>query len=326
MTKGTDVQFGIVLTGAAMADRSPAQQFDDAITLTHAARQNGCSYLVVGQHFIGHPYQYLQPIPLLSRLSVDSGEMRLATGILLLSLLHPVDVAEQLATLDTICGGRLVVGVGIGYRQEEFEAFDVERSSRAERMLECLSVVRRLWAGETVDHDGRFFTLHGVRTGIAPAQPGGPPVWLAGMRHRTVSRATELGYLPFIGPRASLEQVHRWVAEHRDATGNPAATLPLRRDIFVAERAERAGDQAAQYLGPRLSAYREWGMSGRLKDADIDDVLARDQVVVGDAGQCLNTLGRFSRAGASPIVLRVQWPGLPVSESKAMIASLAEAG
>ena len=72
----------------------------------------------------------LQPIPLLARLAAETGEMRLATCILLLPLLNPVDIAEQLATLDIISHGRLAIGVGLGYRDEEFDAFGVPRGER----------------------------------------------------------------------------------------------------------------------------------------------------------------------------------------------------
>ena len=104
---------------------STRRMVEDAVRQTALARDLGFDIVVAGQHFLTQPYHMLQPIPLLARIAAEAGEMRVGTGVLLLTLLNPVEVAEQLATLDAIAGGRLVCGVGLGYRVEENEAFDL---------------------------------------------------------------------------------------------------------------------------------------------------------------------------------------------------------
>src|SRR3954471_11524910 len=95
----------------------------DCCEQVRLARELGFDDVSAGQHFLSQPYQMLQPVPLLARIAAEAGEMRICSGILLLTLLNPVEVAEHAATLDAIKGGRFVLGLGLGYRQEQNDAF-----------------------------------------------------------------------------------------------------------------------------------------------------------------------------------------------------------
>ena len=96
--------------------------------------------------------------------------MRLGTGVLQLPLMHPVDVAEQIATLDNICRGRLDVGIGLGHTDDEFRAFSVDPKTRVARFEESLSVIERLWSEDEVTFEGRHFRLSRVRPTAHPFQ------------------------------------------------------------------------------------------------------------------------------------------------------------
>jgi len=92
---------------------------------------------------------------LLGRIAAEAGSMRIGTNIFRLPIHNPVYVAEQVATLDVISGGRFIFGVGLGYRPEEFDAFGVEMKTRVPRFLESLEIARRLWTEAEVTYDGR---------------------------------------------------------------------------------------------------------------------------------------------------------------------------
>lgn len=98
--------------------------------------------------------------------------------VMVLPYRHPIQLAKTIATLDVICDGRLILGAGLGWNEPEFEALGIPRSERARRFEEALSIVRRLWAGEAVSHDGTW-TFSDARVDPLPARPGGPPVWMA---------------------------------------------------------------------------------------------------------------------------------------------------
>ena len=111
------MRFGIGLSVQHLPDDPQAARFAEHVEQVRLARAVGFHSVWASQHYLSDPFTYFQPIPTLARVAADAGEMTLGTGILLLPLLQPVDVAEQLATLDVITGGRLIVGVGLGYRE-----------------------------------------------------------------------------------------------------------------------------------------------------------------------------------------------------------------
>src|SRR5262244_1886727 len=132
------MKFGLIVSkqhppGASMVDR-----FREHVDQVRAARDARFDLIVMGQHFLSTPFQELQTLPALARLP----------------LLNPVDVAEQVATLDVITEGRFIFGVGLGYREEENEAFGVAPKERVGRLVEGLEVIRRLWTDDEVTHHG----------------------------------------------------------------------------------------------------------------------------------------------------------------------------
>ena len=96
-------------------------------------------------------------------------------GILLIGLHNPVEMAEMVASLDVIWGGRFVFGIGLGYRDVEFDAFKVPRGQRVRRFEACLEVVKRLWTEESVTVDNDVCTLAGVTLTCRPVQRPHPP-------------------------------------------------------------------------------------------------------------------------------------------------------
>src|SRR4029077_16792728 len=119
------------------------------------------------------------PVPLLARVAAEAGEMRVCSGILLLTLLNPVEVAENAGTLDAITGGRFVLGLGLGYRQGENAGFGPPER-RLSIFEQKLDIVRRLLEGEVVSAEGHGFTLDAQQLALRPDQSPRPPIWLAG--------------------------------------------------------------------------------------------------------------------------------------------------
>src|SRR5204863_321798 len=153
------MRLGLGLSVQQPPEDPQATWFAEHLAQVRAARAAGFSHVWASQHYVAAPYTYFQPLPTLGRVAAEAGEMWLGTGVLLLPLHAPVDVAEQIATLDVITGGRFIFGVGLGYR-------DVEKTALAEArpFLEGKYAAYRAWeqdkalpAGETFAHD--FDTL-----------------------------------------------------------------------------------------------------------------------------------------------------------------------
>src|SRR3977135_3095497 len=115
------------------------------IEQVRVAKASGLASLMVGQHFVSSPLQMFQAMPLLARLASEAEGMRLGPGLLLLPLLNPVIVAEETATLDWLTNGNAIIGLGLGYRQEEFDSIGVPIKERVPRFVEAVEVVRKLW-------------------------------------------------------------------------------------------------------------------------------------------------------------------------------------
>src|ERR687891_1305589 len=124
------MKFGLIVSKQHPPGVSMVERFRENIEQVRAARDAGFDLIVMGQHYLSTPFQELQTLPSLARLAAEAGTMRIGPTVLLLPLLNPVDVAEQVATLDVICEGRFVFGVGLGYRDEEYAAFSVRRQER----------------------------------------------------------------------------------------------------------------------------------------------------------------------------------------------------
>ena len=130
------------------------RRFREVVEQARLAREAGFDALAAGHHYLSPPFQSLQSLPLLARLSGEAPGMELCLSVLLLAMLNPVQTAEEVASLDIMSEGSVVFGIGIGYRDVEYEAFGMTSRERVPRMLEALDLIKRLWTEEVVTHRG----------------------------------------------------------------------------------------------------------------------------------------------------------------------------
>lgn len=149
--------------------------------------RNGVHAVWVSQHYLASPFQMLQQLPVQGRMAAQAGSMHVGTNIFLLPIHNPVYVAEQVATLDVLTGGRFIFGCGLGYRSERVRRLAVEMKSRVSRFLEVLEVARRLWTEEEVTHEGRHVRLNRAALALKPVQRPHPPV-IARLGREVISR------------------------------------------------------------------------------------------------------------------------------------------
>jgi alkanesulfonate monooxygenase SsuD/methylene tetrahydromethanopterin reductase-like flavin-dependent oxidoreductase (luciferase family) len=313
------VKLGLLLNLQFVAGQSPAEQFAERIRQVELARQAGFDLVVCSHHFLSDPYAELQPIPVLARLTAHTGPMRLLTGIVLLPLHSPVEIAEQGATIDVMSGGRFVLGVGVGYRDVELDAFGVPPGEAVRRFVAGTKLIERLWTEERVTHDGPFWRLDDVPIRLRPVQRPRPPIWIAGNSDGSVRRAARLGDAWYVNPHARLDTLERQLDLYRQAlaeAGKPfPAELPMRRELYVAPTREAAWRECGPYLEGKYRTYSAWGQDRVVPEAagfglDFDE-LADERFLIGDPDDCVEGLRRCRAMGATTVVLRVQWPGMP---------------
>ena len=178
------MKFGVSLSAIAQqpAGADMQQAFADICAYVGAARDLGFDMVYQGQHYLTDPYQQLQTMPLLARISAEARGMGLV-ATMLVPLHHPVDLAERVATMDVITGGNFTLSAALGYRDEEYDNFGVPRRTRVSRYLECLEAMRLLWSGEKVNYEGQYFRLHG-RPADAPTRAAASSAGVGGRQQR----------------------------------------------------------------------------------------------------------------------------------------------
>lgn len=313
------MKFGLGLSVQHRPEEPQAARFREHVEQVRLARAVGFSSVWASQHYLSEPFTYFQPIPTLARIAAEARGMALGTGVLLLPLHHPVDVAEQLATLDVISDGRLIFGAGLGYRDAENVAMGHDPKDRVGRLVEGLEVVERLWSGEPTTYEGRHFSVRAVRISMRPLQSPRPPIWLAANGDAGVRRAARHGDAWLMNPHATLGTLARQLELFRSTRrelGRPAAAeTPLIKECYVAPDAATAMSEAAEFLAAKYSAYRRWEQdkalpAGETFDASFEE-LARDRFILGDPVRVAEEIARYrERLGVTTMIFRVQWPGM----------------
>src|SRR5574342_99550 len=313
------MKFGLALSVQHLPHDSQAARFQEHLEQVRLASAVGFDSVWASQHCLSAPFTYFQPIPVLARAAAEAGRMSLGTGVLLLPLHHPVEVAEQIATLDVICGGRFIFGVGLGYRDVENQAVGQDPTQRVGRLVEGLDIIERLWTGEPVSYSSRHFNLRDVRISMPPLQRPRPPIWIAANADGGVRRAARLGDAWLMNPHTTLPTLRRQLAlfnETRRALGKPPATeIPLIKECYVGPDTTTAVAEARSFVGPKYEAYRQWEQdkalpAGESFAADFE-ALARDRFLLGDPARVREEIARYrDTLGVTTIVVRVQWPGM----------------
>src|SRR3984893_18503766 len=141
---------------------------------TTALMKFGCRH-----HFIDDGY-LPSILPAAAAIAARTERIRIACGVLLMPFHNPIRLAEDIATVDIISGGRLELGVGIGFKQEEFAGFGVSSKERGKRTDQAFDIIRRALAGETITFKSEFFDFQNVRVTPEPIQKPHQPIWLGG--------------------------------------------------------------------------------------------------------------------------------------------------
>ncbi|MEZ5853121.1 MAG: LLM class flavin-dependent oxidoreductase [Hyphomicrobiaceae bacterium] len=317
------MKVGLFITNQQTLDRDMVSALDDQIAMVRHARDRGWDSLLTGQHYLNEGNnKQLQPVPFIARLAAEAGEMQIGLGILLLNLHNPIYTAETIATLDIIARGNFIFGIGLGYRDVEFDAFAVPKGERVKRFEEYLALVKELWTGKPVTYDGPTCKLDKVVMNIRPIQQPSPPVWVAANNDPAVRRAARLGDAWFINPHATLDSLTRMMAVYRDelkACGKPfPKDLPVFKEVFCAKDRRTAIEMAAPYLGGKYRDYAKWGQDKVMPDdADFSksfEDLTQGRFIIGSPEECYEQLKPYwEDLGCSHIVIRTNWAGMPVS-------------
>lgn len=259
---------------------------------------------------------FLESLAVLAAAAARTERITLGSLVYLLPLRRPAIAAKAAATVDYLSGGgRFIFGVGVGGEEaREFEVCGVPRAERGARTDEAIEVLRKLWSGEAVSHEGRFFRFTDARQSPRPLSPGGPPIWVGGRSEAAQRRAALLadGYAPYLFSAAryakALEHVRRLAAEAGRALDDPQKPWTPALHLFVnlREKESDALDQGAENLCVR------YGMD--MRDA------AQRYLLRGPVARCTERIGAYRKAGVRHFIFKVAAPAGEEAEHMTRLA------
>ena len=276
------------------------------------------------EHHGVRDHYWPSPILALAGAATRTQRITLGTDVTVMPFYHPVRIAEDVAILDIMSGGRFILGTAIGYKPDEFALYEAPLEKRGARFAEALALIRRLWSEEEVDFEGRYYRVVGARIEPRPTPGAQPQIWVGGWGELSLERAATLGDAWVPGPTATLGKLleargryrAHLVADGIDPASRPA---PLTRDVVIAATDEEAAGIAERHL---LIAYRDEYGGGSWAHPIIDsngdvpvtrmDELRRDRFLIGSPATIVRELRRYEVSfGVDHLICRLYFPGLP---------------
>ena len=303
--------------------RDDTQLYAEALQLAARADSLGLDSVWVSEHHFVDDGYLPSLLPMCAAIAARTERIKIGTALLLAPLHDPVQIAEDAAVVDLISRGRLTLGLGLGWRDEEFEGLGVSPRERVPRLVDTLAVLRQAWGGGVVT-GGSLLTYPGLAIRPLPHQPGGPPLWIGAMSEPAIRRAGRLAdglMATEVTPEEFATQVG-WARDELGRRASPAGpfTFSLHRPTFVwdgPDAFEIVRDHA-RYVDWK---YEDMGEAhGRTGDplppppitGDEDDRL-RSSVLWGTPDEVAQRIHAYQRLVVDDFhyIARLFFPGLP---------------
>jgi len=256
------------------------------------------SFWLPENHFTG-PAAIPSPLMLLAAVASRTTKIRLGSTSYLLPIRNPILAAEEVAVLDRLSGGRVILGIGRGFADAMFKTFDIPTSEKRKRFKENLGRMIEAWQGKAIaQHDDEDIFLSPL-----PVQQPHPPLWVAAFGPLAIKQAGSLG-LPYIAsPVESLDSLEANINAHREhvsnAGHNPVETVPVMRTVFVT-------DQPGLEKTVRTSLDNESASRFREQTVPLDD-----WAIVGDSALVKDKLAEYrERLGLNYLIARGRIQGV----------------
>ncbi len=250
-------------------------------------------------------------------------KIRIGTGVLLMPLHDPVRIAEDAAVVDLISGGRLILGLGLGYRPEEFAGFGRSLKERKGRMEESIEILNKSWMDGPFDHNGKYYKLENINVTPKPVQRP-IPIWIGAFTEPAIRRAARIGaplYVPAIGVIPIIKYLFDMHSSLLKEYGrNPDDfEKPLVREIYISDqKSDKIWEKIKENVTYTAKGYASWGSmvdrKGNLLSDPTDPILydiARDQSIIGTPEECIDTIKRYQEElPIDNLICRFKFPGI----------------
>jgi len=308
--------------------RPHRELYSEMLNEIETAEQMGFeSAWLTEHHFLDDGY-CPSPLPTAAAIAARTKKIRIGTGILLMPLYDPVKVAEDSAVVDLISGGRFILGLGLGYRKEEFDNFGRSLKERKGRIEESLEILHKAWSDETFSYNGKYYKLTNVNITPKPVQKP-IPLTIGAFSEPAIRRAARIGaslFIPAIGVlpivKALFDMHSTFISEYGR---NPVEIeKPLVREIYISnKKADDVWEDIKESVTYTAKGYASWGSmvdeQGNLitdpKNPVIYDV-ARKQTIFGTPEECVEQIKEYQeKTPTTEMICRFKFPGIPHEEA-----------
>jgi len=265
------------------------------------AQKVGFEVVLLCEHHFSRDFLPAQLL-MCAALSSLGGRIRIGSGVLLLPLYNPVQVAEETATLDWISNGRFILGVGQGYRKSEFDAFCARKDRRGDLMEEYVQLIKRLWTEDNVTFEGEFYSCKNVSLRPKPKQKPRPEIWVGAKSQPAIARVSRIGDVWFADGISPIEVLARRLGD-LGAGNRRTVRVAVARETFVSSSTDEAWASVETHLKEKYRTYYEWGQlqdeNGSTIDPrtiEFDEVWGqvKSRFVVGSPERCIDMIARIS--------------------------------
>jgi len=303
--------------------RSFKDVYAEMLTQAEIADQAGFDSIWLTEHHFTDDGYLPAMMPAAAAIAARTKRVTIGTFVLLAPFQHPLKLAEDVAVTDVISGGRIRLGIGQGYRQEEFDGFGVPREQRLGRTLETLEILKQAWTGERFDFHGKYFHFHGVRVLPAPvSQPFPELLWGVGAP-KAIQRAARLDMsFACVGGR---KEVAIYTDALKAAGKDPSRySIVNSRALYIADSEEEAWADTRDPLMYQAELYGKWLKTAQAQDGGRGEVLIRPDAerlrrttVLGSPAQVKKRLGEIVEAAPiTELVIAMQLPGLDPKKAR----------
>jgi alkanesulfonate monooxygenase SsuD/methylene tetrahydromethanopterin reductase-like flavin-dependent oxidoreductase (luciferase family) len=302
--------------------RSFATLYRDSLEQVELAEALGFDSIWLTEHHFTDDGYLPAMLPAAAAIAARTKHVTIGTFVLLAPFQHPLKLAEDAAVVDVISNGRLRLGLGQGYRQEEFDGFGVPRAERLGRTLETIEILKLAWTGKRFNFDGKYFHFKDVRVLPTPASRPYPELlWGAGAP-KAIRRAAQMG-LSFacVGGR---KEMGIYTDALKQAGRNPADfSLVNSRVVYLAASAQEAWRDVGGALMYQAEHYGKW-LSAAAGTTDMSKVLIRPDPerlkrtsILGPPGEVRARISEVLESGPiTDLITVAQLPGLDPAKAR----------
>ena len=260
------------------------------------------SIFVVEHHFTGVG-QISASLNLLSYFAGFTKNIRLGTAVVVLPWHNPALLAEQVATLDVLSGGRVDFGIGRGYRKAEFEQFCIPIAEAQERFDECLEFLLKAWTTEgRFTHEGKHWKYNDIVVEPEPTQRPHPPIWMAGGSPESITRVANSNFNLLLDQVGSMALTFERLRTYLDALEKPGRARDASRvGVARALHVIRTEGERKKALERRAENLKNIGELGRRPGST--EALVDDGALIGTPAEIIDKLQRFAAGGVEYVLL-----------------------